>query len=83
MSLVKYAVSTEKSMRLIESENKLAFIVDRKAKKQEIKDEIEKRFGVKIIKVNTMIGPDGKKKAYVSFSEETPALDVATKLGMM
>ncbi len=83
MNPIKYAVSTEKSMRLIESENKLAFIVDRKAKKSEIKKAIEERFEVKVTKVNTMIGPDGKKKAYVSFSEETPAIDVATKLGMM
>ena len=82
MNPIKYAVSTE-SMRLIESENKLAFIVDRKAKKSEIKKAIEERFEVKVTKVNTMIGPDGKKKAYVSFSEETPAIDVATKLGMM
>lgn len=83
MNPIKYAISTEKSMRLIESENKLAFVVDRKARKADIKKALEERFQVKITKVNTMIAPDGKKKAYVSFSEETPALDVATKLGMM
>ena len=83
MNPIKYAISTEKSMRLIESENKLAFVVDKKAKKEEIKKAIEERFEAKVVRVNTMIGPDGKKKAYVSFSEETPALDIATKLGMM
>lgn len=83
MSVIKYPLSTEKSIRLMESENKLIFIVDRKAKKQEIKEELEKLFKVKIVKVNTLISPKGLKKAYVSFSDETPAIDLATKLGLM
>ena len=67
----------------MESENKLIFVVDRKAKKQEIKQAMEKMFNVKIVRVNTFIGPDGKKKAYIKFSQETPAIDIATKLGLM
>ena len=67
----------------MESENKLLFVVDRKANKPEIKAAIEKMFNVKITNVNTLIDPSGKKRAYVTFSEETPAIDVATKLGMM
>ncbi len=80
---VKYPLSTEKSIRLMESENKLVFIVDRKAKKPEIKEELETLFKVKVIKINTTILPQGKKKAYVKFSDETPAIDLATKLGLM
>ena len=34
--IVKYPLSTEKSIRLMESENKLIFVVDNKAKKEEI-----------------------------------------------
>jgi len=49
----------------------------------DIKKAIEERFAAKVLRVNVMIGPDGRKKAYVSFDEETPAIDVATKLGMM
>ncbi len=30
-----------------------------------------------------VIGPDGKKRAYVKFSAETPAIDIATQLGLM
>ena len=81
--LVKYPLSTEKSLRLMESENKLIFIVDRRADKGLIKAEIERRFKVKILKVTTLIGADGVKKAYVKFSDETPAIDVATNLGLM
>lgn len=83
MSIIKYPLSTEKSIRLMESENKLVFIVDIKAKKGEIKEELEKTFKVKVVQVRTLITPEGKKKAYVRFAEESPAIDLATKLGLM
>ena len=67
----------------MESENKLVFIVDKKAKKQEIKEEIEKTFKVKVVKVNMFVDPKGRKKAYIKFSDETPAIDIATQLGLM
>ena len=81
--VIKYPLSTEKSIRLMESENKLIFVVDLKSKKQEIKEAIEKTFKVKVKKVTTLITPKGQKRAYVKLSPETPALDVATDLGLM
>ncbi|MEK6841354.1 MAG: 50S ribosomal protein L23 [Nanoarchaeota archaeon] len=83
MQAIKYPISTEKAVRLMESDNKLVFIVERKATKQDIKKEIEKMFNVKVTKVNTLITPLGQKKAYVKLSKETLAIDVATKLGLM
>ena len=67
----------------MESENKLVFIVDIRASKQDIKEEIESLFKVKVVNVNTLIGPNAKKKAYITFSDETPAIDLATKLELM
>jgi len=81
--IIKHPLSTEKAIRLMESENKLLFVVDRKTNKKEIKEAVEKMFKVKIVKVNTLISPNGKKRAYVKFSDETPAIDIATQLGMM
>ena len=81
--IIKYPLSTEKTIRLMESENKMAFIVDRKANKTEIKKAIEAAYNVKVKKVNTLIRPSGKKCAYIKFSDETPAIDIATKLGLM
>ena len=81
--IIKYPLSTEKSIRLMESENKLIFVVGRKSKKNEIKKAIEKLFNVKVEKVNVVIGKNGKKHAYVKFSDETPAIDIATNLGLM
>ena len=81
--IVKYPLSTEKSIRLMESENKLIFVVDRRAKREEIKKAIESLFSAKVEKVNTFIDVSGKKRAYVKFSDETPAIDIATQLGLM
>ena len=81
--IIKYPISTEKSIRLMESENKLMFVVDKKATKLEIKKAIETIFKTKIIKINTFNDHSGKKKAYVKFSEETPAIDIATEMGLM
>lgn len=81
--IIKYPLSTEKSIRLMETENKIIFVVDRKAKKHEIKRAVEELFKIKVVKVNTLIGRDGKKRAYVKISPETPAIDIATQLGLM
>lgn len=81
--VVKHPLSTEKSIRLMESENKLIFVVDKKANKQDIKKAIEKIYKVKIVKINTLNDSDGNKRAYVKLSPETPAIDLATELGLM
>ena len=80
---IKAALATEKSIRLMESENKLAFIVDSRVSKEEIKKEIETLFKAQVTNVNTLNAPSGKKKAYVTFSDKTPAIDIATKLELM
>ena len=74
--------STEKIVRQIEAENVLVFVVDRSVTKSEIKKEVEVLFGVKVVKVRTHTLKN-KKIAYVKLNAEYPAVDVATKLGMM
>ena len=81
--VIKYPLSTEKSIRLMESENKLIFVVNRKATKKDIKQAIEEMFKVEIDKVNVLINVDGEKRAYIKFSQKNPAIDIATKMGLM
>jgi ribosomal protein uL23 len=82
--LIKYPLATEKTIRMMEAENKLIFMVDRKANKDEIRKAIEDVFKVKVVSVNTTIErKDGKKKAYVKLRSDYPAIDVATQLGLM
>lgn len=81
--IIKHPLSTEKSVRLMESENKLLFVVDKKATKPQIKEAIETIFKVKVKNVNTLITPAGEKRAYVMLSKDHPAIDVATELGLV
>ncbi|MEM0093533.1 MAG: 50S ribosomal protein L23 [Thermofilum sp.] len=74
---------TEKTLRLLEENNTLAFIVDRRATKQQIREEVERLFGVKVEKVNTLITPRGEKKAYVKLKKEYSASEVATRMGLV
>ena len=81
--IIKYPLSTEKSIRLMESENKLIFVVNKKATKKEIKRAIEEMFKVAVNNVKTLINADGEKRAYIKFSAKNPAIDIATQMGLM
>ena len=75
-------LTTEKAVKIMEVENTLIFQFDRKMRKEEIKKEIEKVFNVKVEKIRTLIRKN-KKNAYIKLDKKNPAIDVATKLGMI
>ncbi len=81
--ILKAPISTEKAVRMINDENKLAFYVDRRANKKEIKRAVEEALDVKVEKVWTIITIDGRKKAYVKLTPEYRASDIAAKLGVI
>lgn len=81
-TIIKHPLATEKVIRLMDSDNVLCFVVDKKADKTKIKNAVEKLFKVKVVNVNTL-NVKGGKRAYVKFSSETPAIDVATNLGLI
>jgi large subunit ribosomal protein L23 len=81
MALIK-PLTTEKAIKLLEMENKITFIVERRANKIAIKKELEKAFNVKVESVATHILKN-KKIAYIKLKKESPAIDVATKLGLI
>ncbi|KAJ7670294.1 ribosomal protein L23/L15e core domain-containing protein [Mycena rosella] len=76
-------LNTESTMKRIEEHNTLVFIVDIKSNKRQIKDAVKKLYNVQATKVNTLIRPDGKKKAYVWLTVDHDALDVANKIGFI
>ncbi len=78
-----YPHLTEKSMNMVEMENKLVFIVSRKANKKDIKEAIEKEFDVKVEWVKTEITTRGQKKAFIKISPDFSAADIASRLGMI
>jgi len=80
---IEYPLITEKSVGLIEKENKLVFVVDKSATKHDIKKAVEELYGVKVATVNTLISMKGRKKAYVKLKPEYKASDIATKLKVL
>jgi large subunit ribosomal protein L23 len=81
MNIIIAPVITEKSETL-KLQNVYVFKVNKKANKTQIKNEIEKRFGVKVVNVNTLNAVQKKrrvgrytglstayKKAYVKLAE--------------
>lgn len=83
MTIIKHPLATEKSIRMMEASNTLVFVVARKATKFDVKEAVEKAFTAKVAKVRTMIDNTGEKRAYVTFHKDTPAIDIATNLGLM
>jgi len=75
-------VTSEKAVKLIDLENTLVFAVERRATKKEIKKEIETLFNVKIKELRTHIR-NNEKFVYVKLAKEFPAVDLATKLGVI
>merc|ERR1719495_1443753 len=82
-STIKYPLTTESAMKKIEENNTLVFIVALKANKFQIKTAVKKLYDIDVSKVNTLIRPDGQKKAYVRLAPDYDALDVANKIGII
>eukprot|EP00928_Gymnodinium_smaydae_P093086 TRINITY_DN770_c0_g7_i1.p2 TRINITY_DN770_c0_g7~~TRINITY_DN770_c0_g7_i1.p2 ORF type:complete len:146 (-),score=39.35 TRINITY_DN770_c0_g7_i1:51-488(-) len=81
--IIQYPVTTESAMKKIEEINTLVFIVDLAATKPKIKEAVKQLYDVQCAKVNTLIRPDGKKKAYVHLTQDYDALDVANRIGII
>lgn len=74
---------TEKAIDKLEKENKLTFEVQGSATKQEIAKAVAEIYGVKVLEVNTHKPMGSTKKAIVKLSPDTPASDVAAKMGII
>lgn len=82
-NIIKHPLTTETAMKKIEDHNTLTFLVHTKANKHQIKMAMRKLYNVRVVKINTLIRPDGKKKAHVRLAMEYDALDVANKIGII
>ena len=74
-------VRTEKALKLATAQNTIPFIVDLKATKQEIKQEIERVFNAKVEKIRTHV-VRGRKVAYVKFAKDVNVEELATNLNL-
>ncbi|XP_044112664.1 60S ribosomal protein L23a-like [Neovison vison] len=74
-AIIKFPLTTVSAMKEIE-DNTLVFIVD-------VKQAVKKLYDIDVAKVNTLIRPDGEKKAYVRLAPDYDTLDVANKIGII
>ncbi|CAL00567.1 60S ribosomal protein L25 [Aspergillus awamori] len=82
--VILYPLNTESAMKKIEENNTLVFIVDVKSNKRQIKLALKKLYDVDTVKVNTLVRPDGLKKAFARLTPDVDALDIAaTKLAIV
>ncbi len=81
--IILYPLMTESASLMIEKENKLVFIVNLKATKKDVKKAVEELYEVEVEKVNVLITPKSKKKAFVKLHPDYKAVDVAIKLGIL
>ncbi|KAI9890963.1 MAG: 60S ribosomal protein L25 [Vezdaea aestivalis] len=83
-SVIIHPLNTESAMKQVESYNTLTMIVNIRANKYQIKAALKKLYDIDCVKVNTMIRPDGTKKAFARLTADVDALDIAaTKLGIV
>ena len=73
---------TEKTMNLIDLNNEITFVVNRKANKKQIKMAFEELYGEQVAKVNTHINTKGEKVAYIKLVEEEMAEELAVRIGV-
>ncbi|HVP93331.1 MAG TPA: 50S ribosomal protein L23 [Acidobacteriota bacterium] len=81
--VILYPLMTESASLMVEKENKLIFVINLKARKEDVKKAVEELYEVKVEKVNILITPQGSKKAFVRLHPEFKAADVAIKLGIL
>ena len=81
--VILYPLMTEVASRLLETENKLVFVVSLKAGKKDIRKAVENLYDVKVARVNVLVTPRNEKKAFVKLHPDYKAVDVAIKLGIL
>ena len=67
----------------MEDKNTLVFIVHRDSTKTDIKRTFKQRFEADVRRVNTLIRPDGKKKAFVTLKGSQAAVELGSKIGII
>ena len=82
-SVLVHPLNTEKANKAMTERNTLVFLVHSKCNKCQIKKSFNDIYHIKPKAVNTLIRPDGKKKAYIRLRPEDDAIGVASKMGII
>ena len=77
--ILKHPLANENALAKIESNNTLVF-TSTLANKKQIKEAVKRMYDIECMKVNTLIRPNGDKKAYCRLTEDCDAVEVANKI---
>jgi large subunit ribosomal protein L23 len=80
--VIRYPTVTEKAMDGMDFQNKLEFVVDTGASKDDVREAVEEQFDVGVADVNTQVTPQGTKKAVVRLSSDDDAQELASRIGV-
>lgn len=64
----------------VNDKNTFVFMLDFKANRKQNRQTVQRLCDIDVVKVNTLITPEGGKKAYVQLACDYVALDVANKI---
>ena len=78
--VILYPLMTERSVNMIENENKLVFIVNRRANKHDIARAARELYDIETDSVRTLITSKGLKKAFVKLTDRYDDSDLAIRL---
>ncbi|MFH1240509.1 MAG: 50S ribosomal protein L23 [Candidatus Diapherotrites archaeon] len=82
-SIVKHPLISEKAVGMIETQNKLTFVIEKGFTKSEVKRAVEQMYNVKVDRVQVVNDMKGRKKAIVRINKQYRADEIATKLGIL
>ncbi|XP_058131923.1 large ribosomal subunit protein uL23-like [Dasypus novemcinctus] len=82
-AIINFPLTTESATKKTEDNSTLVFTVDVKANRHQVKRAVKQLHDIDMVKVNTLMRPDGEKKAYVHLAPDYAALDVANKIGLI
>jgi len=83
LGILKYVLMTEKSIRMIEADNKMIFVVDRKSSKKDVKAAFEKAFNSPVAMVRIHNDQKGRKRAFIKLKTAGAAGEIAIRLGII
>ncbi|KAL0216664.1 hypothetical protein P9112_008848 [Eukaryota sp. TZLM1-RC] len=81
--MIRHPLTTESAMKLIEDQNTLVFVVDKRATKTSLIRTIKDLYNVTPMRINTVNTANGDKKAYVRLAPSDEALVVANSIGLL
>lgn len=76
-------INTEKANKSMTERNTVVFSIHPRANKIQVKKAFKDIYNVKPRAVNTLVTPQGTKKAYIRLRPEDDAVSFASKLGMI